>query len=202
MIAILDYGVGNLKSIRNMFKKVGVESIITNEASALKKANKLLLPGVGSFDYCIKKLRESTFFEVLEEEVLMNKKPILGICLGMQLLTCRSDEGSERGLGWINAETLRFNLNREKFSVPHMGWNVVKPSRIEPLFLGLEGYCKFYFVHSYFVKCNNENNILATTDYGGEFTCSINKNNIFGVQFHPEKSHKYGMQLLENFANL
>lgn len=201
MIAILDYGIGNLKSIYNMFKKVGVESVITSDIETIKKANKYLLPGVGSFDHGINSLKNASFFETLENEVLENKKPILGICLGMQLLTNTSEEGREKGLGWIDAKTIRFDLEDKSLSVPHMGWNKINPINLNDIFKNLEEN-RFYFVHSYHVVCNNDKNILATVSYGKTFTCSIYKDNIYGVQFHPEKSHRFGMQLLKNFGEM
>lgn len=199
MIAILDYGVGNLKSIYNMFKKVGIESIITSDIEAIKKANKYILPGVGSFDYCITSLKNTSFFDTLEKEVLESKKPILGICLGMQLLTNSSQEGKEKGLGWIDAQTIKFDFEDKRLAVPHMGWNKSCPINTDNIFKGLEEN-RFYFVHSYYVVCNDERDVLATANYGKIFTCSIHKDNIYGVQFHPEKSHKFGMQLLKNFG--
>lgn len=201
MIAILDYGVGNLKSIYNMFKKIGIESVITSDIEEIKKADKYLLPGVGSFDHGINSLRNAPFFSMLEKEVLENKKPILGICLGMQLLTNSSEEGKEKGLGWIDAKTIRFDLEDKSLAVPHMGWNRVYPVSQDDLFKDLDDG-RFYFVHSYYVVCNDNANILGVTNYGAQFTCSIHKDNVYGVQFHPEKSHKFGMRLLKNFGEL
>ena len=201
MIAILDYGVGNLKSIYNIFKKVGVDSIITSDIEVIKSANKYLLPGVGSFDHGINSLRNAPFFETLEIEILQNKKPILGICLGMQLLSNLSEEGKEKGLGWIDAKTIKFDLRDDSLSIPHMGWNKTKSTNTNDIFKNLNKN-RFYFVHSYHVVCNDDKNILATANYGENFTCSIYKDNIYGVQFHPEKSHKFGMQLLKNFGEL
>lgn len=201
MIAILDYGMGNLKSIYNMFKKIGIDSVITSDIEVIKKADKYLLPGVGSFDHGMINLKKALFFETLEKEVLENKKPILGICLGMQLLTNSSEEGKEKGLGWIDAKSVKFDLEDKSLAIPHMGWNKTTPTKLNSIFKELEEN-RFYFVHSYYVVCNDENNILASVDYGKTFTCSINKDNIYGVQFHPEKSHKFGMQLLKNFGEM
>lgn len=201
MIAILDYNTGNIKSIWNMFNKLGIESIITANVDEIEKASKYVLPGVGSFDHGIHSLKCSSFFNALETEVLGNKKPVLGICLGMQLLTNSSEEGKQKGLGWINAETVRFDLKDYRLAIPHMGWNYVNPVNSGNIFRNLE-VSRFYFVHSYHVLCNYRENILATADYGGEFVCSIVKDNIYGVQFHPEKSHKFGMQLLQNFGEI
>lgn len=201
MIAILDYGIGNLKSIYNMFKKVGVESIITSDIGDIKKADKYLLPGVGSFDHGINSLKNASFFKTLEKEVLENKKPILGICLGMQLLTNSSEEGKEKGLGWIDAQTIKFDLEDKSLSIPHMGWNKTNPTNTNDIFKKLNNN-RFYFVHSFHVACNSDEYILATANYGEKFTCSIYKGNIYGVQFHPEKSHKFGMQLFKNFGDM
>jgi glutamine amidotransferase len=201
MIAILDYGIGNLKSIYNMFKKVGIESTITSDIHQIEEASKYVLPGVGSFDHGMNSLKAAPFFNILEDLILEKRKPVLGICLGMQLLTKTSDEGVEKGLGWIDAQTIKFDLDGFNLSVPHMGWNETKIINPNPLFAGLEE-SRFYFVHSYHVVCNQQGNILATTKYGKEFVCSIHQDNIYGVQFHPEKSHKYGMQLLKNFGDL
>jgi len=201
MIAIIDSGIGNVKSIYNMFKKIGIKSIITSDNKEIRNADKYVLPGVGSFDHGIKNLRKATFFEILEQEVLENKKPILGICLGMQLLTNFSEEGNENGLGWIDASTIKFDLEDKSLAIPHMGWNKVNPINNKLIFQK-SGNNRFYFVHSYHVICKNKENILATTNYGQEFICSINKDNIYGVQFHPEKSHKFGMQLFKNFGEM
>lgn len=203
MIVIIDYGLGNLASVLNMFKKIGAKDVVVSaDKDVIANASKLLLPGVGSFDAGMINLQKSGLIPLLNKKVLEDKVPILGICLGMQLLTKRSDEGVEDGLGWIDAETLKFNLPVElKLKVPHMGWNYIKVQQPNPL-IDLQSKNRFYFVHSYFVKCNNENQSIATTNFGIDFTCMVNKDNIYGAQFHPEKSLKFGMKLLENFAKL
>lgn len=201
MIAILDYGLGNLKSTYNMFKKIGVKSKITNNVNEIKNAEKYILPGVGSFDHGITKLKSSPFFSILEEEVLINKKYILGICLGMQLLTNSSEEGSEKGLCWIDANTIKFKFNKNPQAIPQIGWNQILLKKNNPILKNLNEN-KFYFLHSYHVVCNNSEDIVGTTDYFGNFISCISHKNIYGVQFHPEKSHKYGMQLFKNFSEI
>jgi imidazole glycerol-phosphate synthase subunit HisH len=205
MIAIINYGLGNLGSIQNMFKKVGCKDvIITNDPEEIDKADKLLLPGVGAFDNGMQKINDSGLLPILNRQALEVKKPILGICLGMQLLTNRSEEGHLPGLGWIDADTLRFNFgeNIERLKVPHMGWNEIKISKEHSLCQDLPEPSRFYFVHSYFVKCNKPHEELMSCHYGIDFTCAVQQDNIMGVQFHPEKSHKFGMTLLKNFVDL
>ena len=198
MITIIDYGMGNLGSIANMIKKVGHKSIITSDIEEIKKASKLVLPGVGSFDNGMNNLKDSGLIEVLNNKVLVENTPIIGICLGMQLMTNCSEEGGLDGLGWIDAKVEKFVS--EELKVPHMGWNIVEHKKTSKLFDELESEKRFYFVHSYFVTCNNEEDVLTTTPYGHDFASSYEKNNIIGVQFHPEKSHKFGMRLFKNFA--
>jgi glutamine amidotransferase len=200
MICIIDYGIGNIGSIQNMIKKIGYESIVSSDENIIKKANKLLLPGVGSFDYAIKKLKELKLYDLLNEEVVLHKKPILGICLGMQLMTLGSDEGNENGFGWIDAYVHKFKSNDLK--VPHMGWNLVNIDKYNDLSIGLYEENRFYFVHSFCVKCKHDSDKLFTTNYGINFVSGFSKDNIYGVQFHPEKSHKFGKKLLENFCKL
>lgn len=202
MIAILDYGIGNLKSIYNMFKKIGVDAVITSNVCDVLEADKYILPGVGAFDYGIRSLKGVAFFEQLEEQVVVKKKPLLGICLGMQLLTNGSDEGDEQGLGWIDATTCSFDMDDINLSVPHMGWNKAYPSNVNDGLFAELADGRFYFVHSYHVVCESPENQLAATTYGAEFSSGIRKENIYGVQFHPEKSHKFGMKLFSNFASL
>jgi glutamine amidotransferase len=202
MIVIIDYGLGNLGSIHNMFKKLGVDALISAEHEVIKSADKLILPGVGSFDAGMKNLEEYRLVPVLNDRVLQNEAQILGICLGMQLLGNRSEEGTKPGFGWIDAQTVRFKFDsdQKKMKIPHMGWNTVDLYQPDSLFDGLESDNRFYFVHSYHVVCTHSSNVLAQTSYGINFTSALVKNNIMGVQFHPEKSHKFGMQLLKNFA--
>ncbi len=205
MITIVDYGMGNLGSIKNMFKYIGVEATIESDVDKIKNASKILLPGVGSFDTAMKKINESDLKEVLNEKALKEQVPVLGICLGMQLLTNSSEEGSLAGLGWIDAKTMSFkNRIDKKYRIPHMGWNIVNKSNVSLLTNGFEEFdeTRFYFVHSYFVKVENEKNSILKTSYGVEFDSAIQKDNIYGAQFHPEKSHKFGMKFFENFARI
>ena len=205
MITIVDYGMGNLGSIKNMFKYIGVESTIESDVDKIKNASKILLPGVGSFDTAMNKIDESDLKEVLDEKALREQIPILGICLGMQLLTKGSEEGSVSGLGWIEAQAMNFKDRIDKkYKVPHMGWNLVNKSNDSLLTKGFDKFDEvvFYFVHSYFVKVEDEKNSILKTNYGVEFDSAIQKENIFGAQFHPEKSHKFGMKLFENFARI
>lgn len=198
MIIVIDYGMGNLGSIANMIKKVGYKCIITSDLEEIKKATKLILPGVGSFDNGMKNLEKLGMIEVLNQKVLIEKTPILGICLGMQLMTKSSEEGNLVGLGWIDAQTKRFVSDTLK--IPHMGWNIIKHQKESKLFDEMESEKRFYFVHSYFVSCNQEVDILTYTNYIQDFVSSFQKENIIGVQYHPEKSHKFGMNLIKNFV--
>jgi glutamine amidotransferase len=202
MITIIDYGMGNLGSVLNMFKKIRVASKITSNLEEIKYAKKLLLPGVGSFDKAMQRINTSEIKEVLDQKVLVEETPILGICLGMQLLTNSSEEGKEKGLGYINASVKKFVFNNNKMKVPHMGWNIVKNATPSLLTQNFEEEARFYFVHSYYVKVENQENSVLKTKYGLEFDSAIQHNNIYGAQFHPEKSHKYGMKLLENFSKI
>lgn len=205
MITIVNYGMGNLGSIKNMFKYIGVKACIESDIDKIKNASKILLPGVGSFDTAMKKINSSELREVLDEKALSEQVPVLGICLGMQLLTNSSEEGELEGLKWISARTIGFkNEISKSFRIPHMGWNIAKKSNDSLLTKAFEKNIenKFYFVHSYFVKAEDEKNSILKTKYGIEFDSAIQKDNIFGVQFHPEKSHKFGMKLFENFARI
>ncbi|MCS3901420.1 imidazole glycerol phosphate synthase subunit HisH [Methanococcus voltae] len=218
-ITIVNYGLGNLKSVANIIKKMGGNPTISSSKEDIKNAKKLILPGVGAFDEGMNNLEKMDLINILDEKVLDEKVLTLGICLGMQLITKRSDEGQKEGLGWIDAETVSFskafndnntnntnntnnNNNNKNLKVPHMGWNYVNVEKETPLYNNMYENPRFYFVHSYYVKCNIKEDILTTTSYGIDFTSSINKNNLYATQFHPEKSHKFGMRLMENFINL
>lgn len=203
MITIVDYGMGNVGSISNMFKKLDVTSIITDEAEEIEGAEKLVLPGVGSFDRATNAIRESGILDSLEYAVHERDVPLLGICLGMQLLTDASEEGDTEGLGWIPGEAKRFPQDENPdLQVPHMGWNTVEVTNSCRLTQDLPEDPRFYFVHSYYVEVKNDDHSMMETNYSLPFDSAIRKDNIYGVQFHPEKSHKYGLSLLENFTNV
>lgn len=201
MIAIVDYGMGNLGSIQNMLKYIGVKAIITADHHIISDATKIILPGVGAFDNAMTNINNSGLREVLDRKALVDRMPILGICLGMQLLTKSSEEGVLSGLGWIPATTNRFP-NMQGLKVPHMGWNLVKQTTPSKLTEGSEEETRFYFVHSYCVKVEDDAHSILKTEYGIKFDAAIQNGNIYGVQFHPEKSHRFGMRLLNNFAKL
>lgn len=203
MIVIVDYGMGNIASIKNMLRKIGAEATLSSDPDEILQADKLILPGVGSFDYGMEQLSKRGLIKVLNQKVIDQKTPLLGICLGMQLLTQSSEEGTLKGLGWIDAHTKKFKFDDKlELRVPHMGWNQVVFDEKNILFKDMYDQAKFYFVHSYYVECKSEKNVGALTTYGYDFACSIIKDNIIGVQFHPEKSHKYGMKLFKNFVEL
>jgi glutamine amidotransferase len=204
MITIVDYGMGNLGSVLNMFKKVGVEAEISSNPNNIKNAKKILLPGVGAFDAAMSRINSiEGLLETLNHKALIEKVPVLGICLGMQLLTKGSEEGVLPGLGWIEGSTYHFKGKiDDNLRIPHMGWNTVNICKKIPITNGFSGEVRFYFVHSYFVKVENEVHSLMKTKHGVEFDSAVIKDNIIGAQFHPEKSHKFGMQLFKNFATL
>lgn len=200
MIGIIDYGLGNLGSIRNMLKVVGVRSIISGTAEELESCDKLILPGVGAFDAGMGNLEERGLGQAICD-LAQQGMPLLGICLGMQLLGMRSEEGTMRGLGLIDFESKRFDFPIDlNLRVPHMGWDVVEFAKPSPLTEGIEGRQRYYFVHSYYAQCANEQDVLMTCDYGIAFAASVSSGSVYGVQFHPEKSHDFGMCLLRNFA--
>ena len=203
MITIVDYGIGNLGSIFNMFKRIGVKSEITADIENIRASKKILLPGVGAFDTAMTRINDTPGLrEVLTQKALVEKVPFLGICLGMQLLTDSSEEGIIPGLGWIPAKTQKFVFNDPSLKIPHMGWNIVRPEVKSQLTHALPENSRFYFVHSYNVQVYNQQNSILKCRYGIEFDAAIQHENIFGAQFHPEKSHKFGMKLLENFGKI
>lgn len=201
MIAIIDYGLGNLGSIKNMLKVSNAKDIVmATTAEDISRADKFILPGVGAFDMGMSLLNNSGMREELDEQVLENKKPILGICLGMQMLGNKSEEGKESGLGYIDFCCHKFSFPKSEYRVPHMGWDIVEINKETALTANPKDFLKYYFVHSYYAECENEEDILFFCDYGIRFAAGVNRENIFGVQFHPEKSHNYGKWLIENFV--
>ena len=201
MITIVDYGMGNLGSVRNMLDRIGAAAAITGDLGAIADAEKLLLPGVGAFDNAMMRINGSGLREVLDQKALVDRVPILGICLGMQLLTRSSEEGDLPGLGWIAASTRRFPSG-SGLKVPHMGWNQVTPTRTSALTDNLPEDARFYFVHSYFVCVDDPGDSIQSATYGVTFDATVQHGAIYGAQFHPEKSHKFGKQLLKNFSSL
>lgn len=204
MITLIDYGVGNIFAFQNVYKRLNIPTKIAKRKEDLTNAKKLILPGVGSFDYAMAQLNASGMRDKLDELVLEKKVPVIGICVGMQIMGNRSDEGKLEGLKWINSEILKFdeNLIQQRTKLPHMGWNDVDPINNHPLFIGLEKEAIFYFLHSYYFKCKNETESIAISNYGISFSSAVHRENIYGIQFHPEKSHQYGEKLLHNFANI
>lgn len=204
MIVIVNYGAGNIKSIQNMLKKIGVQSKMSSDSSEILEADKLIIPGVGHFDYGMQQMKTSGLIETLNTKVLEEKTPVLGICLGAQLLGKGSEEGNEPGLGWLNMDVVKFDVSKidSQFKVPHMGWNEVNYVKPSALTKDLEGTQRYYFVHTYHMVTKDKNDTLGESHYGYDFVAAVESDNIFGVQFHPEKSHKFGMKLLTNFAKI
>ena len=200
MIIIIDLNLGNVGSIFNMFEKIGVSSKISNRENDILKAAKLILPGVGAFDSGIEKIKKNNLINSIENKVLDKSTPILGICLGMQMMLESSEEGKKKGLGWIKGKVTKFTDHNLK--IPHMGWNQVRKTKNNKLTNNLLSDSRFYFVHSYFANLKDKKNQILQTEYGENFTSAFNLKNIYGVQFHPEKSHKFGMKLLENFSKI
>ena len=204
MIAIIDYGLGNVLAFKNVFSRLNVPVAVAKSPADLAGATRMILPGVGSFDHAMKEFDCSGIRETVERMVLEGAIPILGVCVGMQMLARSSEEGESPGLGWIDAEVKKFDSSQmqQAIHLPHMGWNDVIPVANAPLFRSLEEGSRFYFLHSYYFKCHDPENVLATSGYGVQFSSAVRRNNIYGVQFHPEKSHHFGSQLLKNFAEL
>jgi imidazole glycerol-phosphate synthase subunit HisH len=203
MITIIDYGAGNVGSVLNMVKHVGGQARTVSDAASLMKSSKILLPGVGSFDNAMTRLKNLNLIEPLKE-LVNNDIPLLGICLGMQLLADSSEEGETSGLGLIPGRVRKFNFDTktENYKVPHMGWNTAELHKDHPLVNSLPNDARFYFVHSYYYDCNDKEDILLKSHHGISFTSGVQRANIMGLQFHPEKSHRYGMQILKNFVEL
>lgn len=204
MITIVDYGLGNIQAFLNVYKRLNIEAQAATTADALRDATKVILPGVGHFDHAMRRLQESGMRETLNNLALEERVPVLGVCVGMQMLAHSSEEGDLPGLGWIDGRVRGFASweGAADLPTPHMGWNDVRPTCANPLFGRLESDGRFYFLHSFFFECANPDDALAIAEYGSEFSAAVNSRNVYGVQFHPEKSHHFGTQLLKNFAEL
>lgn len=200
MISIIDYGLGNILAFRNVYERLNIPVRVARSASDLAQTTKLILPGVGAFDHAMKRLDGSGMRAAVDDLVMRNKTPVLGICVGMQILAAASEEGKRPGLGWIGGTVKRFQ--GAGLALPHMGWNDVAPTRPGGLFAGMEKDARFYFLHSYYFYCKDDRDSLAIANYGGKYSCAVAHENVYGVQFHPEKSHHWGVQLLKNFAEM
>ena len=201
MTGIVDYGMGNLGSVKRKLDQIGVESVISSKPDELAACKKLILPGVGHFGMAVGELKKRGLWDFLNEAVLNQKKPILGICLGMQLMAKTSEEGDTEGFGWFDAAVVRFRIEDTlRYKIPHMGWNGVTVEKESPLFEGIHRTSGFYFVHAYHMVCKEETDILNQTIYNIPFVSAVEKGNIIGVQYHPEKSHDAGERLLRNFV--
>jgi len=204
MIAIVDYGLGNIAAFASVYNKANIKVSVARTAGDLNGASKLILPGVGHFDHAMRLLQQSGMRDTLDDMVIRDKVPVIGVCVGMQILARSSEEGELPGLGWIDADVRAFKSRdvASSMSVPHMGWNDVRPLSPNRLFDELQSEARFYFLHSYYMSCNRQEDVLAICNYGADFTCAVQCSNIYGVQFHPEKSHSFGNRLLRNFAGL
>jgi glutamine amidotransferase len=203
LITIVDYGVGNVLALTNIYKRLEIPCVLAKNAAELAGATHVILPGVGAFDWAMARLQASGMREMLDDLVRVQHKPVLGICVGMQMMAKGSDEGQLSGLGWFDANVQRFDESKiqSRTHLPHMGWNDVEPVRTDGLMQELDR-ARFYFLHSYYFAPNDPDDVLATTVYGERFACAVQRSNVYGVQFHPEKSHGWGIQLLKNFARL
>ena len=202
-IIIIDYGAGNIKSIQFAFKRLGYEAKLSNAIEEIKAADKIIFPGVGHFSKAMENLKKLNVIQSLNEKVLEKKTPVLGICLGMQLMALSSEEGKSNGLGWFDATVRKFNIkDKLNFKVPQMGWNTISINKKSDLMKNIPDQSEFYFIHSFYIKCNKEEDILNTTVYESEFVSGIQKDNIFGVQYHPEKSHEIGEKIFKNFIQI
>lgn len=204
MISIVDYGLGNVRAFRNMYKRLGIEACVVSNANDLSTSTKIVLPGVGSFDHAMELLDGSGMRAELDDLVLRKHVPVIGICVGMQMLATSSEEGTRAGLGWIEGKvrSLRGLPIANDMPLPHMGWNDVSPVKNSRLFEGLDHGSRFYFLHSFYFECGRPSDVAAIASYGGDFACAIASDNVYGVQFHPEKSHRWGTRLLQNFSEL
>lgn len=206
MIAIVDYGLGNIRAFENVYKRLGIACCLAREPQQLEQADRIILPGVGAFDHAMTALNESGMREALDRRVKEDKIPVLGICVGMQMLSDSSEEGTLPGLGWVPGQVKKFAFADSdlaaRYPLPHMGWNNVQLDREDPLFAGLEAAPRFYFLHSYYFHCQQQESSLASADYGDRFSCIVRNGNVYGVQCHPEKSHGNGVSLLKNFASV
>lgn len=206
MITIVDYGLGNVKAFANLYKKLNIELVYASNVDELANATKIILPGVGAFDHAMQMLNGSGMREKLDELVLEKKVPVIGICVGMQMMANSSEEGQMKGLGWIPGTVKKFKresqTSESQNPLPHMGWNSLQITRASKLLLGLDEKKLFYFLHSYYYEPSNKEHVLATANYGYEYACIVNKDNVYGIQCHPEKSHHNGVALLKSFASL
>jgi imidazole glycerol-phosphate synthase subunit HisH len=202
-ITIIDYGMGNLRSVEKSFMRVGANVIISDDPLQIQAATKLVLPGVGHYGTGVQRLKNKGLWDILNDVVLIKQVPILGICLGMQLMTRHSDEGDTKGFGWIKANAVQFSVaDKLRYKIPHIGWNSISHNCTSSLLEDVPDGAMFYFLHSYYVKCDNTDEIVATTIYESEYTSAIHKENIYATQFHPEKSHEYGDKILKNYLSI
>ena len=204
MITIVDYGLGNIRAFLNVYRRLNIDAKTATTADDLRAASKIILPGVGAFDHAMERLTQSGMRDMLDDLALRQRVPILGVCVGMQILGRSSDEGKLPGLGWVDGRVraLAALTPAAALPVPHMGWNDVRPLSRSPLFDGLDTDARFYFLHSYYFACDRDEDAIAVSNYGVDFACAANAGNVFGVQFHPEKSHRCGARLLQNFGEM